>query len=88
MKFSIEPYKLFNKKDVVNFIKHNMNGSFTWKGYVSKNKPDHKFGYNKFDYFLQIPLIGALGLGCGVIVFTPVIYFGIFMQQVKENEDE
>ena len=53
MKFDLQPYKLFNKKDVGVFIKQNLRGSFTWNGYVSRNKPDHKFGYNKFDYFCR-----------------------------------
>lgn len=85
MRFDLQDYKLFNKKDVGVFIKQNLRGSFTWNGYVSRNKPDHKFGYNKFDYFLQIPVIGAVGLLCGVVVVTPVIYCGIFIQQIKEK---
>ena len=72
------------KKDVLDFIKLNMNGSFTWKGYVSKNKPDHKFGHTKFEYFLQIPVIGMLGAMCIILAATPIIYFSIFIQQIKE----
>ena len=36
MKFDLQPYKLFTKKDVGVFIKQNLRGSFTWNGYVKK----------------------------------------------------
>lgn len=83
MKFSLEPYKLFNKKDVVEFISLNLNGSFAWKGYKLSTKPDRKFGHNMFEYFLQIPVIGLVLAICLVLIFTPIVYISIFVQQVK-----
>ena len=85
MKFDLQPYKLFTKKDVGVFIKQNLRGSFTWTGYVKNNKPDPKFGHTRFEYFLQIPVIGILGMLCGIAVVTPIIYYGIFIQQIKEK---
>ena len=83
MKFKLEDYKLFSKKDVLKFVKQNINGSFSWKGYTLTNKPSHKFGYNKFDYFMQLPIIGLVGLVCGATVVIPFVYIGIFIQQIK-----
>ena len=85
MRFDLQDYKLFTKKDVGVFIKQNLRGSFTWNGYVSRNKPDRKFGHTRFEYFLQIPVIGILGMLCGIAVVTPIIYCSIFIQQIKEK---
>lgn len=85
MKFELKPYKLFCTKDVLKYIKWNLTGSYTWKGYVRNNKPDHKFGHTRFEYVLQIPLLGVLITLVGSILLIPIIYTGIFIQQIKEK---
>lgn len=85
MKFNLKDYKLFSKNNVLGFIKHNLTGCVSWKGYTLTSKPDPKLGYNKFDYFLQIPVVGMLGLVCCMAVFIPIIYISIFIQQLKDS---
>lgn len=76
-----------SKQNGMDIIDKCLNVLKTYKGrYEPKTRWNmFRFGYNKFDYFLQIPVIGAVGLLCGVVVVTPVIYCGIFIQQIKEK---
>lgn len=55
-------------------IAENLKGSWTWPGFVAHSRPDCKFGYSKFNYVAQIPIVGLCFILALAVLFYLILY--------------